>query len=152
MPEGQNFRHKFLPAYVRIMGCTFPIAVLGAVVDLGLVEHPWKSAAFLAFILILGAVLTLTWTRTVVTVAPAGVNCYTSAGASKFAEWDSMISIQPTRILLGLPYLRILRMDGGSPLWLPLYLNDMPRFVDLVSSYAGVEHPLAVALQAQVRA
>ena len=152
MPEGQSFRHKFLPAYAAIMGCTFPIAVVGAVVDIGLVEHPWKSAAFLAFILVLGAALTLTWTRTAVTVAPAGAKCYTSAGTLKFVEWKSMISIQSTRIVLGLPYLRIHCEDGGSPLWLPLFLDDMPRFADLVFSYAGAEHPLAVALLARVRA
>ena len=37
-------------------------------------------------------------------------------------------------------------------MWLPLFLNDMSRFADLVSTYSGPEHPLAVALLARVRA
>jgi hypothetical protein len=150
MVEGHAFRHRFLPAYAAIMACTFPIAVLGAAVDLGFTEHPWKCAVFLVFIAILGAVLTLTWTRMLVTVSPAGLHCSTSAGTYQLVEWRAMGGIRPTRMLLGLPYFRIRCVDGRPPLWLPLFLVDMPRFVTLVSTYAGPEHPLSVSPRGRI--
>lgn len=152
MTESQCFRHKFLPAYAAIMGCTFPVAVLGAAVDLGFVAHPWKSAALLVFTGVLGAVLTSLWTRMLIAVSPAGLTCYTSAGTYQFVEWTAMTWMRPTRVVLGLPYLRLGCADGRSPLWLPLFLIDMPRFAALVSTNAGPEHPLAVALVTRARA
>ena len=140
------FVHKFLPAYGAILGCTLPIAFVGAALDLGIAEHPWKSATLLLFTAGLAAGLTFGWTRMRVTVSPEGLDCYALSGSYQFARWEEMTWARPTRVMLGLPYLRVGLDDGRSPTWLPMFLVDMPRFAALVSSHAGPTHPVTVAL------
>jgi hypothetical protein len=127
-----------------------PVAVIAAQIDLGFAQHPWKSAALVLFAAALAAGLTAAWTGMRVTVTPEGLHERGSTWEERFVQWDSMIWARPTRWLLGLPYLRVGLDDGRSPVWLPLFLVDMPRFVALVSQHAGATHPLTVALSHRV--
>jgi hypothetical protein len=146
MGSSRSFRHRFLPAYAAILGCTLPIAGLAAELDFGITAHPWKAAVLLVFTATLAATLTPVWTTMRVTVSPEGLNCYTLAGTYQFARWEAVTWVRPTRWMLGLPYLRLGLEEGGSPVWLPMFLVDMPRFAALVLSYAGSSHPVAVVL------
>ncbi len=141
-----SFVHSFLPAYSTILGCTLPVAIVAAQLDFGIAEHPWKTATLVVFVVALAALLTFGWTRTRVAVSPEGLNCYSASGTYQFARWEEMRWARPTRMMLGLPYLRVGMDDGRSPTWLPTFLVDMPRFAALVSSYAGSSHPVAVVL------
>lgn len=145
MNEGTAFVHKFLPAYGAILGCTLPIAVVAGVLDFG-AAHPWKTVALSMFTAALAAALTLGWTRMRVTLFPDGLKCYDLSGSYRFARWQEMAWARPTRMILGLPYLRVGADDGRGPMWLPLFLVDVPRFAVLVSAHAGPGHPVAVAL------
>ena len=150
MSAGEAFRHRFLPAYGAILGCTLPVACLGAEMDLGIATHPWKAAALVLFTAALAAVLTRVWTGMRVTVTAEGLSCYTAAGSYQFVKWDAVTWVRPTRWMLGLPYLRIGVDEGRSPTWLPMFLVDMPRFATLVSTHAGPGHPLTLLCHVQV--
>ena len=152
MSAGEAFRHRFLPAYGAIVGCTLPIAGLAAELDFGIAEHPWKTAVLLLFTAALAAALTPAWTTMRVTVSPEGLNCYAASGSYQFARWEEMKWVRTTRVVLGLPYLRVGLGDGRSPIWLPMFLVGMPRFVALVSFHAGPGHLLTVALSRKARA
>jgi hypothetical protein len=86
-----------------------------------------------------------------VTVSPEGLRCYAFSGNYQFVRWEEMKWVRPTRMMLGMPYLRI-GVDGGrSPIWLPMFLVDMSQFAILVSSHAGPGHIVTVALSRMVR-
>jgi hypothetical protein len=146
MTGGTDFVHRFLPAYGAILGCTLPVAMVAAEVDFGIAQHPWKAVTLLLFTTALAALLTPAWTRMRVTVSAEGLTCAAVTGVNQFARWEEMTWVRPNRVILGLPYLRIGLTDGRSPIWLPLFLVDMPRFATLVLSHAGASHPVAVAL------
>ena len=152
MSASEVFRHRFLPAYCAILGCTLPVAGVAAELDFGIVAHPWKAAALLLFTAVLAAALTPAWTNMRVTITPEGVNGYTFAGSYQLVRWEAVKWVRPTRLMLGLPYLRLGLDDGRSPTWLPMFLVDMPRFEALVSSYAGPDNLLTVALSNRARA
>ena len=48
--------------------------------------------------------------------------------------------------LLGLRYLRVQSSATPRPLWVPLFLADMPGFCAAIVALAGPDHPLAQAL------
>lgn len=152
MSGSTSFVHSFFPAYATILGCTLPVAIVAAELDFGIAEHPWKAATLVVFVVALAALLTLGWTRMPVTVSPEGLNCYSASGSYQFARWEGMKWAQPTRMMLGLPYLRVGLDDGRSPTWLPMSLVDMPRFTALVLAYAGSSHPVAVVLSKRIGA
>ena len=152
MSERTSFVHRFFPAYGAVLGCTLPVAIVAAQLDFGIVDHPWKAAALAMFVVALAALLTLVWTRMRVTVSPEGLHCYSASGAYQFARWEEMTWARPTRMVLGLPYLRVGLDDERSPTWLPMFLADMPRFVELVLAYAGSGHPVAVVLSKRIGA
>ena len=128
------------------LGCTLPVAVVAVELDFGIAQHPWKAATLVMFVVALAALLTLGWTRMRVMVSSEGLNCYSASGTYQFARWEGMKWARPTRMMLGLPFLRVGFDDGRSPIWLPMFLVDMPRFAAFVLSYAGSSHPVAVVL------
>ncbi len=151
MTSGDSFHHRFLPAFAAICGCTLPVAVVAAQIDFGIAEHPWKAAALVSFTAAFAAVLTSIWTSMRVTVSAEGLNGYTINGSYQWVRWAAMKWARPTRVMLGLPYLRIGLDDGRSPLWLPMFLADMRRFEALVSSHAGPDHVLTATLSRRTR-
>ncbi len=152
MSGSTSFVHSFFPAYRTILGCALPVAIVAVQLDFGIAEHPWKAATLVMFVVALAALLTLGWTRMRVTVSPEGLNGYSASGTYQFARWQEMKWAKPTRMMLGLPYLRVGLDDGRSPTWLPMFLVDMPRFAALVVSYAGAGHPIAIVLSERIGA
>lgn len=151
MIQGTSFVHRFWRAYLLILGCTLPFAIAGAAFDWGIAAHPWKTAFLALFTIALGAVLTYAWTQMKVTVNSEGLHCYDIAGSYHFTRWEEMDSVRRSRQFPGLPYLRIKLKDERSTIWLPLYLVDLPRFAELVSTHAGSKHVLSIALTDYLR-
>lgn len=151
MVQGVSFVHRFWPAYRLILGCTIPFAVIGAAFDWGIAAHPWKTTFLVLFTAALAAILTYACTQMKVTVNPEGLHCYDIGGSFHFTRWEEMDSVRPSRLFPGLPYLCIKLKDGRSTIWLPMFLQDLPRLVGLVSTHSGSEHVLSIALAKYLR-
>jgi hypothetical protein len=78
-------------------------------------------------------------------VSPEGLRCFNLWGLYRLLRWDDFRSVRPINAL-GLRYLLAYPADGGSALWLPLFLADGEGFHRLVREYAGPAHPLSRAL------
>ena len=48
--------------------------------------------------------------------------------------------------VLGLRYLRVLSSATPRPLWVPLFLADMPGLCAAIADRTGLNHPLTEAL------
>jgi hypothetical protein len=79
-------------------------------------------------------------------VFPHGVRCYNFWGLYQTVTWEEISTIQK-RYVFGLPYLTVRPAAGGGPIWLPLYLSNMERFVTAVRDRAGDDHPLVAELE-----
>lgn len=79
-------------------------------------------------------------------VSPAGLSGSNAWGWPLTVPWRSIDQVKPFP-LPGLPSLRVYSKETRLVLWLPLFLNDFPRFVELVEQYAGSNHPLTVAVR-----
>jgi hypothetical protein len=102
------------------------------------VRFAWAVA--FAFVLILVVVAVFR-----VFVGPVGLRGYTFWGNYRTLPWDEIDSVRPIN-LLGLRFLRVRGVGGGLPVWLPLFLADMPRFRTAVRDLAGDDHVLTRAL------
>lgn len=92
-----------------------------------------------------GTVFALAVAAFPVRVSAAGLNCYDFVGRYRTLAWPDITAADPVN-LQGLRYLTVTGRDGGAPLWVPLYLADMPGFLDAVRSHTGPDHLLAVAV------
>jgi hypothetical protein len=50
----------------------------------------------------------------------------------------------------GFPLARVFSTETHRVLWLPLFLNDFPRFAELVAQYAGDGHPLTIEVRKRI--
>src|SRR5262245_2866843 len=91
----------------------------------------------------LALALVVAYYRVYVTVD--GISGYDVFGLHHFAAWPSIEEVRPIN-LLGLRYLRVWSSATPRPLWVPLFLADMPGFCVAIVDCAGPDHPLAQAL------
>lgn len=84
-----------------------------------------------------------------VKVSPAGFTCGNGFGKLVTVPWDSITKVRPL-YLPGFPYLMVWTTRTRLKLWLPLFLRDMPEFVERVEGFAGHEHVLYQALWPRV--
>ena len=80
-----------------------------------------------------------------VSVNSTGIRCYTLWGGKRTIAWTDIDRAKMTNIL-GLRYARVWSSGGGSPIWVPLFLADMPRFHVTVRQKAGAENALCRCL------
>jgi hypothetical protein len=59
--------------------------------------------------------------------------------------WHEMHLVQYVN-LLGFRFVAIYRQGAATGLWLPLFIKNRGQFCELVSIFAGEEHPLVVTL------
>jgi hypothetical protein len=76
-----------------------------------------------------------------VAVHPQKLRAYTFWGTKVILEWTEIVAVRPIRIL-GLLYLRVVSSGRKKPIWLPLFLVDLPGFVTAVNESAPADNPL----------
>ena len=79
-----------------------------------------------------------------VSVTSRGIKCTTFWGKLHFVEWSTIRGARFYSGILtsGLKFILISTTKVSQDLWLPLLLNDMSHFEQLVSKYAGTNNPL----------
>jgi hypothetical protein len=93
------------------------------------------------------AVLIMWWLRPIY-VSPERLVAFRTGGGYRQVRWTDITSVRPVNFL-GLRYLRVSTNESKHTLWVPLYLSNREEFYWRVCEYAGPQHPLAVALQAE---
>jgi hypothetical protein len=78
-------------------------------------------------------------------VAADGLKCYDFWGIYHFVPWDTIKEARTVN-LFWLRYLRVSSPATPRPLYVPLFLADMPGFCAAVADRAGPDHPLTEAL------
>jgi hypothetical protein len=83
-----------------------------------------------------------------VSVNSRGIKCTTFWGKLHFVEWSTIRGARFYSGVLtsGLKFILISTTKVSQDLWLPLLLNDMSHFEQLVSKYAGTKNPLVKRL------
>ena len=83
-----------------------------------------------------------------VRVGPAGIASETTVGPPVVTDWDDMISVRASQVLL-MPQLVVRRQSCWPRLVLPLRLADPAGFLLAVERFAGGDHPLTCALDGE---
>lgn len=83
------------------------------------------------------------WSR--VRVGPSGVEVPGTWGLRRSIAWNAVESVEPVRYL-GLLHLR-LRTITGRPAWLPVRVNRVEEYREVIARCAGEEHPVTRALR-----
>jgi hypothetical protein len=86
-----------------------------------------------------------------VRASPAGLHCDGRGRRTHFIEWRDMLTVMPSGLEFGLRYLLIRVPLERDWIMLPLFLEDMPRFVDTVEKFAGSDHALVKELREVMR-
>jgi hypothetical protein len=84
-----------------------------------------------------------------VSVNSRGIKCTTFWGKLHFVEWSTIRGARFYSGFLtsGLKFILISTTKVSQDLWLPLLLNDMSHFEQLVSKYAGTSNPIMKRLK-----
>jgi hypothetical protein len=152
-----TFRPRMLPSFLYIIVYSqlgfLVVAVLLGVVGFVL-EPEGPSDLWLAFYLsgsVGIGVLSILATPLVVWGYPVyiladGLKGYNFWGIYSTIPWNAITAVRP--LYLGVVvYARVFSPRIRLPLWLPLFLDDMERFTNLVRDRAGLDHPLTVVLE-----
>jgi hypothetical protein len=150
------FRMSFWWLFLIVCGWAIPITV-AIIVVLELLGTMTISPAMLAGMvagIVAGELTGLLFLLPVVFyyttgVGPEGVRGFNFWGVYRDAPWGDFRSVRPITFF-GLRFLRAHTNQGGSPLWLPVFLVGAERFRLLVLEYAGPAHPLSQALVEEV--
>jgi len=121
-------------------------ALLLAISVMGLLPS-WEGHLLLALVIGLESGVVLAWAVDCypVDVTADGIKCYDVFSRYHFAPWPTIDGVRPINVL-GLRYLRVQSSATPRPLWVPLFLSDMPGFCAAIVDRAGPDHPLAEAL------
>lgn len=84
-----------------------------------------------------------------VRVSADGFTCGNGFGKLVTVPWESITKVKAF-YLPGFPYLLVWTTKTRLKLWLPLFLREMPEFVERVEEFAGHDHPLYQALWPRV--
>jgi hypothetical protein len=78
-----------------------------------------------------------------VRVGPHGLRGSNGWGWPVTMNWASIRRVQSVPVPV-VPMARVYSTETRRVLWLATFLNDYPRFAELVARYAGRDHPLTV--------
>lgn len=78
-----------------------------------------------------------------ITVSAEGLNCIDWMLSYRFISWNNIRFVKPSRAFFGLPYFRIGLKDSKDVIWLPLFLGELPEFINQVIQYAGEDNLLS---------
>ena len=82
----------------------------------------------------------------VVKVFPAGLQGFDMYGRNHFTTWNDIQNVRRVN-LSGHPFLYIRVPFEANSITLPLFLEDMPKFIDAVEGYAGRDNALVKELR-----
>jgi hypothetical protein len=83
-----------------------------------------------------------------VRVSPDSFSCPNGFGKMVTVPWGAIRDVKSFN-LPGMPYLLVRTDRTRLKLWLPLFLREMPEFVEKVEQFAGQDHVLYQALWPQ---
>jgi hypothetical protein len=141
------FRYSLLASFILFIGWA-PLSLIASL----FVPGVWNKGVgiySIFFVLLLNlAVTTALVFYSRVSVNSRGIKCTIFWGKFHFVEWST---IRGARFYSGfwtsgLKYILISTTQLSKDLWLPLFLNDMSHFEQLVSKYAGTKNPLVKRL------
>ena len=140
--------------------------LLSCILFIGFAPFSWLASLFVPgvwnkgvgiysifFVLLLNlAVTTAVVFHYRVSVNSRGIKCTNFWGKLHFVEWST---IRGARFYSGYwasgsKFILVSSTKLSQDLWLPLFLNDMSHFEQLVSKYAGTENPLVKRLQNEI--
>lgn len=140
------FRYSLLASFLVFISLT-PVSL---VISL-FIPIIWKFGAYsLFFPLLINLALTIGiifYNR--LAINPQGMRCSDSWGRFHFLEWSTITNARyhdGLLSLLGFKRLLISTTQFSKALWLPLFLNDMPRLKQTIADYAGRSSPLVIEL------
>jgi hypothetical protein len=132
--------------------------LLSCILFIGLAPLSWLASLFVPgvwnkgvgiysifFVLLLNlAVTTALVFYSRVSVNYRGIKCTIFGGKRHFVEWSTIggARFYSKTLTPGLKFILISITQLSQDLWLPLLLNDMSHFEQLVSKYAGTKNPL----------
>src|SRR5262245_16585926 len=124
-----SFRSSFwtLWRWTTLVFGTIVALVVGIVASLNGVEIHLAVVTTSVYTTLFGA-LTVVWavdSYLVVDLSADGIRCPRMFGYPQFAPWPTIEQIRPINVL-GLRYLRVRSSATRRPLWVPLFLSDMP--------------------------
>jgi hypothetical protein len=141
------FRYSLLASFIIFIGWA-PLSWIASL----FVPGVWNKGVgiySIFFVLLLNlAVTTALVFYSRVSVNSRGIKCTIFWGKLHFVEWST---IRGARFYSGfwtsgLKFILISTTKLSKDLWLPLFLNDMSHFEQLVSKYAGTKNPLVKRL------
>lgn len=76
-------------------------------------------------------------------MSPAGIRGSNAWGWPVTTGWASITRTSRVPVPV-VPLARVYSTETRRVLWLPLFLNDFPKFAELVARYAGRSNPVTV--------
>ena len=144
MSNSRVFYQRFLPLFGVIASCTIPFAIIGGIIDFDFIL--WKIFLLFLIAVVFAAAGTYLLIKMPITISTEGLNCIDWMFSYRFISWNNIRFVKLSRAFFGLPYFRIGLNDNNDVIWLPLFLNELPEFVNLVVKYAGEENLLSKEL------
>ena len=144
MNSSKVFYQKFFPLFFVISVCTIPIAIVGGIIDFDFVL--WKIFLLFLIVLVFDIAGTYVLIKMPITISSEGLKCVDWMFSYSFTSWDNIRFVKPSRAFFGLPYFRIGLNDSKDVIWLPLFLIELPEFINLVIKYSGAENLLSKEL------
>ena len=146
---GPSNSRAFRSSFMVLWRWTSALCGLGGALIYGtawFMGRPISGPPTIALSLLLGILFAVAVVLMPVYVTPEGVRCYNFWGLYRTVGWAEMGEIRRQSVL-GLRYLTVAPPDGAWPIYVPLYLSDMPEFLAAVRKHAGDAHPLVAALE-----
>lgn len=134
------FRSNIKPLLKGLIGITIPIWI--AFIFMGSVPSPAEvlsnpkegllalSAPFIVYGVLFLFLLFLKWAFPI-TVYHNGIQCYNYYGVYQFIKWEEITNAY-YKSVEGFKYVFIETQTSKSPITIPLYLDDMEDFIDLI--------------------
>ncbi|QVL31833.1 hypothetical protein KIH39_23850 [Telmatocola sphagniphila] len=74
-----------------------------------------------------------------------GIRCYSFLGIYQTILWSDIAQVRRQSVT-GLLYMVVKNISGWKEIWIPLYLSDMPKFIQAVRAAAGEDNLLVQEL------
>ena len=141
------FRYSLLLSCILFI-CLAPLSWIASLFVPGVWNKGVGIYSILFFVLLNLAVTTALVFYYRVSVNSRGIKCTNFWGKLHFVEWSTIRGARfYSKILTpGLKFILVSSTQLSQDLWLPLFLNDMSHFEQLVSKYAGTKNPLVKRL------
>lgn len=76
-------------------------------------------------------------------VNSSSIQGYNVWGKKISIQWGDIDRIKPLNFF-GIKILKIYSSTSNLPIWFPLYINNMSKFIQLIQTYTNMNNPVAV--------